>query len=400
MKTTKQKYILRCFLILFAACFLTILVVSRARTQSGLKAIPSNSKKGTATDQHAMATAQNNSRPMDQYNRILVLYLRNVDSIVRQQRQQASALYSQSLSDRKKRIEDLNSHEAANQTMLENASSHRQSKQLDFDGEVPETASALLDSSASGRIFTALCREKKVNELMLVATARYSSLLPSSPTMTPEWIALVKNIDQGHPNDLILHRIVTKLLYAAGVDTKELRPALIQLVTKSSDNDALHLLFFMYDHNTGEKLPRITPENLAMLKYLVKSQSLAPEEQEECAEYAAAIYNYDIAQSVCISLLQQRYKGFDNPLNKDRVSADDASGRARERAMKLMFYRIHSERVFRAIYDLSAFVQMRTQKIPTDEKFIPRNIDALGSERIDIDSAKSYIGEVSSWEGR
>jgi len=400
MKTIKYKRILISSVVFFASCISMFLVISKANTQSNLKAIPNTPKGGTSVSRQTPDVTSSELPQAARYHHLLILYLRTVDAVVQQQKQDARASYDRRLADRQKIFQDINDHEKDKLQLLETAADQRQNKQLDFDGEVPETALTLMDSPASGRIFTTLCRENKVNELMLVATARYTSLLPSSPTMSPEWVALVKDIDRRHPGNVILHNIVAKLLYAAGIDTKALRPQLIQLAHKSSDYDALNLLFFTYDINTGASSPQVTLENITLLKQFAALPTLDPEMQETCAEYAVAIHDYDRAQAICTRLLMQRYKAFNNPQKKDDIPSDDALGRARERALYLMFYNIHNERMFQIIYNLSVIVQVQVQNASTNKTSASIIFDDdIPAENLDITAAKSYIDQVSAWKG-
>lgn len=388
------------FVVAFIALLLATLIVSKAHTQSSVKAVPSHPKKDNVKPKPTLVPRYGNLEQTDRYHHILVQYLHNASSVTLQQNQAAIASYRSRLASRQKLFEDINAHEMLKQQVLEDAVRGRQGKQLDFDGEVPETTLAVLNSSASGRIFTLLCQEKKVNELMLIATARFSSILPASPRLTPEWVALVKDIDRRHQGDIILHKIVVKLLYAAGIDTTALRPAMVQLAVKSSDYDALNLLFFTNDLDTGEANPIISQENLTILKNLIGSPNLYPEEQLVCAKYALAVYDYDDAEAICASLLKRKYKGDSNLANRNRLDDDYALGRAREGAMNLMFYGIHNEPMLQIIYNLSVADQKQVQNNFSSKVSLPVNQDALESERLDIGFAESYIQQASAWKDK
>ncbi len=314
------------------------------------------------------------------YQPLLTLYSQNIRKVAQERNAGRRSRYVANVAERRKIFQDMAAREVENLNLLEKSANHRQHHQLDFDGEVPEFGMVMLGCPASGRIFTTLCREKKVDELLLVAAAERPWLLPAVPIICPEWVLLLREIDRRHLGSPIFHRIIIKTLYAAGVDRQVSRPLLVKLA-RSSDYDALALIFFTYDRTSGERLPQTDRQNLRLLKQLTAHpQSTDPEVLEVCAEYAATVRQDALAKAICTRLLQQRYQDHDHPNQHADIPADCPLGRARCRAINLMFYSLPDAHLFRLIYDMS------------------REPDAAPAERLDKELAESYIGMVHTWE--
>ena len=316
------------------------------------------------------------------YQPLLTLYLQNVRKVEQQRKAESQRSYVTDVTRRHQISDNITAHEAENLKILDKSADSRQHHQLDFDREVPELGMVMLGCPASARIFTTLCREKKVDELLLVAAASSPWLLRTAPVICPEWVVLLHDIDRRHPDNPISHRLIIQTLYAAGVDTLTSRPLLATLAL-SSNYGALGLLFFTYDRSTGERLPKINRQNLRLLKHFTtKPQSTDPEVMEVCAEYAVAVQQDTLAKAICTRLLLEKYHSLAHPYTNHYadIPADDSLGRARSRVMDLIFYSLPDKHLFRLLYDIS------------------RGQTAIAQERLDKDYAESYIVIVYSWD--
>ncbi len=288
--------------------------------------------------------------------------------------------------------------EGKDQPIIENIRSACRSKGKKLNGMsemlfVRETFAP--NSSTSAEIFGRLNKENSIDDRVVVSNAySYAELL------TNEWKNLICHIAGKYSNfndrDGI-GRLAVLTLYKAGVDKNKYRPLLEAWASNDCDKKALVTLFFDKDKQTGESVPVKVSANITLMNKLVDPK-YPPEIRSTCANYAAEIGKIRQAESICLELLDIKYKGFDN-LNGIVPEDDSSLARARGEALYLLFYKVKTEIAFKKIYDLSRLPWTQfSRKLEDEPRLDCVRYDAYVLGRMEINTARGFISEVAGYE--
>ncbi len=320
------------------------------------------------------------------YDRALAKYLDDIDGIVCKRTEADLLRFKESMALLKQRDAQLADSEAQTLELLKKEIKKRPSGKLDFDGVCIENKAFVPDSDVSARIFTSLTNEHLVDVDQMV-----TRLFQNAGIVSSSWIPVLQVVahDQGSPSQLL----AMATLYRAGVSRDLLRAPLEQSV-KHGDKRALDVLFYDVDKATGRSMVVKTQQNMDLLETLLGS-SMNPEIRAFCAHFAADSGNYILAEKVCTDLLWQPYKNAHKPKNEISDSNEDhALGRAKQKVMWCLVYKIKTKTAFKQVYDYANLVWTDCDYPGT----LPKEFRGIGEyppASLDIDCAQGIIGEVS-----
>jgi hypothetical protein len=326
------------------------------------------------------------------YDRLLVKYLAGIDEAARLNEQQRIGMYRWHLERWRRTEQELFQDESAALDKLRALAKAQGGKLFRSEGGGEELRYLISTSAASARVFTALCRENLVDGEELLPFLR-----GGGPILDRAWIPLLQNLAGAARKRTDAWRYGVEALYRAGLAREECRPLLTEIAERDSDVKALHALLFDSDPETGRPVPVISLSNLMLAKKL-SAKEFSPEVRVVCASYAAALRDYDLAQSVCKDLLSQRYKGFDEP--KAPPPAEDRPlFRARNTALYLMFYQLKNERMFKLIYYRSLELQKEQNDHPGKAPGTWGGFSASVTGQAEVNIAQSLVDEAAKFQG-
>ncbi|MFA4944202.1 MAG: hypothetical protein WC789_05820 [Lentisphaeria bacterium] len=305
-------------------------------------------------------------------------YLCGIKQIVKKNQDNADAEYQAAKASFEKRAEELNKADmAALLTKLRTGANANPGNRLDPDEPAETTIYPYIlgSSPASARLVQQLYQDGLIKEW-----PRSLSLLWTQPGICHEWLTLIEAAATASPNDKKLAEFAEKLLYSNGFKQDRYRPLLLKRAVEMHDVRSLELLFFSRNAITGRLQANVTIENLALARQLSgKGQPLNI--RLACAHFATEVYNYSLAEEICLSILRQDYRcvlqGPNNKLSKEDDEADSALLHARQAALTLGFYGIRSEPIFQEVFRLATLNSPDASSIPAIPGATPPNAQTL-----------------------
>jgi hypothetical protein len=353
-------------------------------SQANSKAIP----KKVDQDLSALKV-QEKPKTKTEYERLCEMYLSNIDQIAQQKEQRNIDEHKRRLEEYQEQDKDISKNEASIILRLRNEAKRSKKQLLDTEGPTYTNTIVNPVSAASARIFNALLKEGLVKEIRLV-----SILNANVAYLNDDWLSIVENLYSRENKDSNLKWYTVRLLYRSGRSRDKFRDILEKKAVEEDNLSALDVLFFDIDKNNGQSKVVQTDENTALAKKL-STDGYSPEIRATCAYYAAAIKDYTLAESICNALLSKRYKGLDN-VDATPPEEDYGLFRARDAAMRLLFYTVRTESAFKTIYDISE--KLYTEKKENAGKPIDSwvSFGFYPAGRMEVNSARSLIDEVES----
>jgi len=332
-----------------------------------MKAVPKKQGKMYGPSKESSQTSQTSD-----YDRLLAKYLANIENLARQHQNRMIANWKARVEGFSQAANRAHLNESDTLEQLRAASLRRPGKKLTFDGMVEENSAFVPSSDVSARVFRRLYHEGLVRpEDLVVKLANTSDLLSN------EWIPLLQDIANHSQTGTLPWGSSRFTLYRMGVSGKEYRADLEQMALEHHNASALRALVFETDKQTGEAKPIRNSESLTLINKAMKDPSNSPEALVVCAEYAAETSDVPQAERICINLLSQQYTLRESDTERDPTHRDYQLGRAKTRAMYIMFYKLRTPESFKAIYDLSRSSKLDSQNL------------------LDKDVAQSFVRQVS-----
>lgn len=222
------------------------------------------------------------------------------------------------------------------------------------DGEAEENLLCIPTSDASAHLFAQVIKEE-----LLPADGILSRLGWQVESLTPGWIALVRDVLNAAEPGSRLAEQAAEILYRAGVG-EEHRPALEKRALQG-DPYILYRLFFTVDPDTHLPKARQSQANDALLNTLCGPKS-GPQIRATCAAYAAATGKTSLAEKICEEVCSIPYKGVkdvddkeERPPKEDSAIFDARHGIGHwPGVLSTLFYQVRTEKAFRIILERSS----------------------------------------------
>ncbi len=356
--------------------------------RSQVSARPKGSKPIVLATKPAKAT--------DRYHRLLIKYLASIERVERERSERQVKEYQEAIAKEKSKAEELAKNKGNVLAKLQTERNKRPTRQLDFIGECYENMNPFIfgTSPESAGIVETLHKGGAFSDFQEVL-----SRLRKSPRLTKEWVTFLEKVILGSKQDSPTWNGCVKILYSKGKLRNKYHPTVHSLAVEGQDVSALELLLFTRDAHTGRLKPRITLENLVLLKELSR-EKYKPGIRVTCAHYTLKIRDYDLSQAICKDLMGQKYKGMQN-VDAEPPEEDMVLFAARTAAMTLIFYGLKNERMFQLLYrratieDREPTSPMGVPPSPDTPKWISFTTYVYG--RLEVKEAKAFMQMVMKW---
>lgn len=293
------------------------------------------------------------TQPGSQYERLLVLYLANIEEIVKTRQDEREADFKETLLSLHERAAYLEKNGESIIAQLRAGAKKNPGGKLDPPDPAAVTIwpYVLAESSVSARLISKLYDECLLNSMF----SAFSSI-ERQPVLCQEWVNLIEKAIQQNAKDPSLVDRLAILLYTKGVSREQYRDRLRTMAMKKNDLKALCTLLFEENGKTGRINPIVSKDNLDLMRQLI-IEDRPPQIRIACAHYATRVYEYHLAEETCWQVFSKEYHEVLHPsgITKEQEEQDSQLYHARDEALVLMFYGIRSERMFKRIYNEYAF---------------------------------------------